>query len=136
MDLINPPELGQPRGWTNGVVAPAGSRMLFVAGQTAADGAGRITASDFAGQFDAALAKTLTVVRAAGGTPHDVVSMTIYVSDLDAYRAARPAIKDMWRARLGTHYPAMALVEVCRLLDEGALVEIEAVAALPDAPRK
>ncbi len=132
MDLINPPDLGDPRGWTHGVLAPANGRILFVAGQTAADGSGRIVGADFPAQFDAALARTLAVVVAAGGRPEDVVRMTVFVADLDAYRAARPRLGELWRARLGRHYPAMTLVEVSRLLD-GALVEIEVTAVLPGA---
>ncbi len=131
MKTINPPELGEPRGWTNGIVAPAGSRLLFVAGQTATDAGGRGSGGDFTTQFDAALAKTLKVVEAAGGCPEHVARMTIYVTDLDAYRNARAAIGEKWRARMGRHYPAMTLVEVSRLLDEGALVEMEATAVLP-----
>lgn len=131
MDLINPAELGEPRGWTHGILAPAGSRLLFVAGQTAADASGRVLAADFPSQFDGALAKTLTVIRAAGGRPDDIARMTVYVSDLDAYRDARPHLREVWRARMGSHYPAMALVEVSRLLDAGALVEIETTAVLP-----
>jgi enamine deaminase RidA (YjgF/YER057c/UK114 family) len=131
MDLVNPPDFGQPRGWTHGVLAPGGGRLLFVAGQTAADASGRVAGSDFSSQFDAALAKTLKVVEAAGGRAEHVARMTVYVSDLDAYRDARPAIGGMWRARMGRHYPAMTLVEVSRLLDAGAMVEIEATAVLP-----
>jgi enamine deaminase RidA (YjgF/YER057c/UK114 family) len=130
MDVINPPDLGKPRGWTNGIVAPAGSRLLFVAGQTAT-AADRPADGDCATQFDAALAKALKVVEAAGGRPEHVTRMTVYVTDLDAYRDARRAIGEMWRSRMGTHYPAMTLVEVSRLLDEDALVEIEATAVLP-----
>lgn len=130
MDVINPPALGSPRGWTNGILAPAGSRLLFIAGQTATNLDGRCSDADFATQFDAAIAKVLKVVEAAGGRPEDVARMTVYVTDLDAYRDARPAIGGKWRARMGRHYPAMTLVQVSRLLDEGALVEIEATAVL------
>ncbi len=131
MEMINPPELGAPRGWTNGVVAPAGGRVLFVAGQTGIDGGGASVASDFATQFDRALEKTLAVVRAAGGGPEHVARMTVYVVDLDAYREARAALRGVWQGRMGKLYPAMALIEVSRLLDAGALVEIEATAVLP-----
>ena len=133
MDMrpINPPELGTPRGWTNGIVAPAGSQLLFVAGQTATGADGGPPDGDFAAQFGAALAKTLKVVEAAGGRAEHVARVTVYVTDLNAYRDARRAIGEIWRSRMGSHYPAMTLVEVSRLLDEGALVEIEATAVLP-----
>lgn len=129
--IINPPELGMPRGWSNGVIAPARGRLLFVAGQTATDADGNLTATGCAAQFARALEKALTVVEAAGGRPEHVARMTVYVADLDAYRRDRKAIGEAWRERMGRHYPAMALVEVSRLLDEGALVEIETTAVLP-----
>jgi enamine deaminase RidA (YjgF/YER057c/UK114 family) len=131
MDLINPPELGTPRGWTNGVVAPAGGRVLFIAGQTGATSEAPLAGVDFTMQFGRALDKVLRVLEAAGGGPQHVARLTVYVSDLDAYRAARAALGSVWRARMGEQYPAMTLVEVSRLLDEGALVEIEATAVLP-----
>ncbi len=131
MDLINPPELGAPRGWTNGVVAPAAGRLLFIAGQTGVDCAPSGTTADFTAQFDAALAKMLTVLHAAGGSADHIARMTVYVADLDAYRAARSQLRSVGQTRIGQRYPAMTLVEVSRLFDEGALVEIETTAVLP-----
>jgi enamine deaminase RidA (YjgF/YER057c/UK114 family) len=128
-ELINPRELGAPRGWTNGVVAPANGRLLFVAGQAGwrdADG----PAPGFVEQFTAALDRTLAVVRQAGGRPTDVVRMTVYVTDVEAYRAARKALGEAWRPRFGTYYPAMALVEVTGLVERTAAVEIETTAVL------
>ena len=131
---VNPESLGAPRGWTNGMLAPAGGRVLFVAGQDAAEPEGSVTTDDFLEQFARALGKTLDVVRASGGAPEHVGRLTIYVTDLDAYRAARPRLGEVWRAAMGRHYPAMALVEVRRLVDPRALVEIEATAVLPAPP--
>jgi enamine deaminase RidA (YjgF/YER057c/UK114 family) len=128
---ISPAELGEPRGWTNGWLAPAGARLLFVAGQTAADDNGEVADHGFVAQFDAALAKSLAVVLAAGGAPEHVVRMTVYVTDIVAYRGSRKAIGEAWRQRMGRHYPAMTLVEVTRLVDPDAVVEIEVTAALP-----
>jgi enamine deaminase RidA (YjgF/YER057c/UK114 family) len=130
---VNPPALGVPRGFSHGWLAPAHTRLLFVAGETATDADGRVMDEGFAAQFDRALARTLAVVEEAGGRPEHVMRMTIYVTDLEAYLQARRAIAGIWRARMGRHYPAMALVEVTRLVDAGALVEIEATAALPPA---
>ena len=84
----------------------------------------------FVDQFARALDKLLAVVAAAGGGPTDVGRLTIYVADLAAYRAGLKPLGDVWRARFGRHYPAMALVEVKGLVDRGALVEIEATAVL------
>jgi enamine deaminase RidA (YjgF/YER057c/UK114 family) len=130
MQIVNPPELGRPRGFAHGVVSPAGARVLFVAGQTAADADGTPLVSDFDTQFASALAKVLLVVRAAGGTPTDIARMTIYVTDMTAYRACRHRLADVWKQQMGTHYPAMALVAVSGLVDDGATVEIQADAVL------
>ena len=128
---IDPEELGRPVGWTNGILGPPGGRVLFVAGQTAARGEERdLRGRDMTDQWDGALTNVLSVVRAAGGSVEDVVRMTIYVVDLPAYRAAREAIGEVWRRHMGRHYPAASLVEVSALLDEGALVEIEATAVI------
>jgi enamine deaminase RidA (YjgF/YER057c/UK114 family) len=128
---INPPELGAPRGFTHGLLAPEGWRVLFVAGQTAADGGGQVANRAFVAQFIAALEKTLAVVRAAGGGPEHIGRMTVYVTDLDAYLESRPVLRQKWRERMGDHYPAMALVGVTRLVDAAATVEIEATAMIP-----
>lgn len=130
--MLNPAALGEPRGWNHGLLAPRGGRVLFVAGQTACGASGSVEAEGFAAQFVIALDRVLAVVREAGGEPAHIGRMTIYVTELEAYRAARKALGAAWRERLGHHYPAMALVEVDGLLDAGALVEIEATAVLPD----
>lgn len=130
-EVLNPAALGEPRGWNHGLLAPPGGRVLFVAGQTATGPGGDIETPDFAAQFALALDRVLAVVRAAGGEPSHIGRMTIYVTDLAAYRAARSELGAAWRTRLGRHYPAMALVEVNRLVDVGAQVEIEATAVVP-----
>ena len=122
---------GRPSGWTDGLVAPQGGRVMFVAGQTARDGSGRVPPSGMAAQFRQALVNVLEVVRAAGGGPDAIGRMTVYVTDLAAYRAARPELAGAWRELMGQHYPAMALLEVKGLVDEHAVVEIEATAVLP-----
>jgi len=129
--LVNPPVLGAPRGFSHGLLAPAGSRLLFVAGQTAADAEGRIAETGFVPQFEAALTRVLTVVATAGGRPEHVGRMTIFVTELDAYLESRPALGETWARLMGSHYPAMALVEVKRLVDVDANVEIEATAVIP-----
>jgi NAD(P)-dependent dehydrogenase (short-subunit alcohol dehydrogenase family) len=128
--IINPTELGAPRGWSNGMLAQAGGRMLFIAGQTARDGSGQVPAADFVSQFDRALENVLAVVRQAGGKPEDIGRFTIYVTDMALYRASLKPLGEVYRRRMGTHYPAMALVEVTSLVDAQALVEIEATAVL------
>lgn len=132
-DRINPEELGPPRGWTNGMLAPAGGRILFVAGQDAAPPGGEVTTDDFVEQFEIAVKKILLVIQGAGADASAIGRMTVYVTDLDAYRSSRKEIGEVWRAHMGRHYPAMALVEVSRLLDPRGKVEIEATAVLPPA---
>ena len=133
LEIVNPEELGRPRGFSHGLIAPAGGRVLFVAGQTAPD-AGDSGAGDqerLVAQFGAALERALAVVRAAGGEPADIARLTVYVTDMEAYRAARPELGGVWKESMGQHYPAMALVEVRSLVDPNAVVEIEATAVLP-----
>jgi len=129
-EIVNPKSLGEPKGWNNGLIAPAGGRLLFVAGQAGWETEAAGDPPGFAEQFARALDKVLAVVREAGGVPEDVGRVTIYVTDLAAYQANRKALGEAWRARLGKHYPAVAMLEVKGLVDRGALVEIEATAVL------
>ena len=128
--IINPEELGVPRGWNNGMLAQAEGRMLFIAGQTARDGSGQVPVADFVSQFDRALGNVLAVVREAGGEPGHLGRFTIYVTDMAEYRASLKPLGEIYRRRMGTHFPAMALVEVKSLVDPQAVVEIEATAVL------
>ena len=128
---INPEELGAPKGWTNGMLAPAGGRVLFVAGQDAAEPEGAVTTDEFVEQFAIALRKSLTVVRAAGGEPEHVGRITMFVADVDEDRRSRKALGPVYRELMGRHFPAMALVEVAGLVDPRAKVEMEVTAILP-----
>ena len=127
--LVNPQDLGAPVGYSNGVVIES-SRLLFVSGQIAWDKEHRIVGSDFIQQFDRALDNFLLVVRQSGGRPESVAQMRIYVTDKSEYLARVKEIGVSWRARMGRHFPAMALVEVKALLEDGAKVEIEGIAGL------
>jgi enamine deaminase RidA (YjgF/YER057c/UK114 family) len=129
--IINPEELGRPSGWNHGLLAPVGGRLLFVAGQTARDPSGEVTISGFVQQFERALEGALAVVREAGGGPEHIGRLNIYVTDLQAYLASRKELGVVYRRLMEKHYPAMVLLEVKGLADEGALVEIEATAVVP-----
>ncbi len=129
-EVVNPESLGAPKGWSNGILAPTQGRLLFVAGQAGWERGAPGEPPGFPDQFARALDKVLAVVRAAGGQPADVARLTVYVTDLAAYRTSLEPLGEAWRARFGTYYPAMALVEVKGLVDPGALVEMEATAVI------
>ncbi|MCC6902117.1 MAG: RidA family protein [Polyangiaceae bacterium] len=128
---INPESLGAPKGYSNGMLTPAGGRVLFVAGQVAWNEKQQVVSEDFAEQFGQALRNVVTVVRAAGGAPEHVGRMTIFVTSKDEYAAAAKQVGAEYRELMGRHFPAMTLVEIKALLEEGAKVEIEATAVLP-----
>lgn len=130
-EIVNPEALGEPRGWNHGMLGKPGARALFVAGQVASDASGAVPdGMDFVRQFGRALEKVAEVVTEAGGAVGDIGRMTIYVTDMDVYRASRSALGGTWRGVMGRHYPAMTLVEVSRLVDGNALVEIDAAAMI------
>ncbi len=129
-DIVNPPALGVPNGWNNGLLAPGDGRVLFIAGQAGWEEDAPGTPPDFTGQFARALDRVLAIVAAAGGSPADLARLTIYVVDLAAYRESRKAIGAIWRERMGKHFPAVALLEVKGLVDRGAVVEMEATAVI------
>lgn len=131
LTAVNPEELGFPRGYSNGVLAPAGGRLLFVAGQVGWNREQEIVGEAFTVQFEQALANVLTVVREAGGGPEHVASLTIYVVDHREYLADLKAVGRAYRGLMGKQFPAMALVEVQALIEPGAKVEIQATAVLP-----
>jgi enamine deaminase RidA (YjgF/YER057c/UK114 family) len=127
LDRINPDGLPAPSGFSHAVRA-TGTTRVYLAGQTALDRDGRITGETVVEQFGQALGNLLTALRAAGGEPSDLASLTIYLVDLEEYRAHAAEIGAVWRRLVGRHYPAMAAVGVARLWDPDALVEVQGVA--------
>jgi enamine deaminase RidA (YjgF/YER057c/UK114 family) len=127
---INPESLGRPRGYSNGLLAEPGARLLFIAGQIAWDENQKIVGDDFVEQFERALRNVLAVVSEAGGTPEALARLVVYVTDKREYAARTREIGERWRALVGLHYPTMALVEVKSLLEDDAKVEIEGIAVL------
>jgi len=128
MNFINPETLATPKGYNHGVLSSG--RILFVAGQIGWDRNEKLV-DGFAAQFDLALANVLEVVRAAGGNAESIGRFTIFVKDKSEYLKLRKEIGKMYRQRMGNHYPAMTLVVVKDLLEDGARVEIEATAVIP-----
>ncbi|GAA3793709.1 RidA family protein [Amycolatopsis tucumanensis] len=125
---VNPPELAPPRGFSHAVVATG--TTVFLAGQTALDADGRIVGGTVVEQFERALSNLLGALRAAGGAPDRLVSLTVYATDLAAYRAHAREIGEVWRRLAGTDYPAMAAIGVSRLWDAEALVEVQGFAVV------
>jgi enamine deaminase RidA (YjgF/YER057c/UK114 family) len=128
MERINPEELGRPSGFSHAVSVTEG-RLVFLAGQIGLGRDGKLVAGLVA-QFEQAVANLLTALAAAGGQPADLVSLTVYLADLESYQAHGKDIGAAWRRLVGREYPAMAAVGVTRLWDPGALVEIQGIAAV------
>ncbi|MFC8428107.1 RidA family protein [Streptomyces sp. NPDC057253] len=129
-ERINPPELSPSTGFSHAVVA-TGSRVVFLAGQTALDADGKVVGETLPEQFERALTNLLTALRAAGGTPADLARVTVYATDIADYRAHVRELGGIWRELAGRDYPAMAVVEVVRLWDDQAAVELDGFAVLP-----
>lgn len=130
VERINPAGLPRPSGFSHAVSVPAGARLVFLAGQTALGENGRIAGGTVTEQFERALANLLTALAAAGGGPADLVSLTIYSTDIDDYRRHAAEIGEVWRRLAGREYPATAAVEVARLWDRAAMVEVQGIAAI------
>lgn len=129
-ERVNPPELSPPTGFSHAVVA-TGTRLVFLAGQTALDTDGKVVGDTLPEQFERALTNLLTALRAAGGTPADLARVTVYAADVADYRAHAAELGRIWRDSAGRDYPAMAVVGAVRLWDEEALVELDGFAVLP-----
>ncbi|MFF5339615.1 RidA family protein [Streptomyces althioticus] len=129
-ERVNPPDLSPPAGFSHAVVT-TGSRVVFLAGQTALDGDGKVVGGTLPEQFTRALTNLLTALRAAGGAPADLARVTVYATDVAAYREHARQLGRIWRDVAGRDYPAMAVVEVVRLWDEEAMVELDGFAVLP-----
>jgi enamine deaminase RidA (YjgF/YER057c/UK114 family) len=128
LNRINPESLAKPSGFSHGVVARG--TTLHLAGQTGMDASGAIVAGGVVAQFEQALANLITVVGEAGGSPDGIASLTIYIVDMDDYRAHAREIGAVWKRLVGTDYPAMAGIGVSRLWDSDALVELQGLAVL------
>ena len=129
VERINPTELARPSGFSHAVSAPAG-RTVFLAGQIGMDRNREVADGGIVAQFEQALGNLLTALAAAGGQPEDLVSLTIYLIDVEDYQAHGKEIGAVWRRLAGTEYPAMAGVGVTRLWDPAALVEIQGIAVV------
>jgi enamine deaminase RidA (YjgF/YER057c/UK114 family) len=129
---IHVPGWPAPRGYANG--RTGSGRVVHVAGQIGWDAQGVFGSTELVPQFAQALDNVIAVVRAAGGAPEDIATMTVFVTDIAAYRDAGKPLGTAWRERLGKHFPAMTLVAVSALVERSAVVEIQATAYVGGAP--
>ena len=128
--IINPPALTKPSGYAHGVLTEGG-RLVFISGQPGMNASGQVESpGDLVAQFARALANVQSVVEAAGGALTDIVKLTIYIQDKDAYKANFHALGVTWRSFFGRYYPAITLIEVSNLFDDGALIEVDGIAVL------
>jgi len=130
LELVNPDTLMPPRGFAHACLVNGG-RMLHLAGQVAADRSGDIQhRQDLVGQFDLTLQNFKTCMDAAGARMNQVVKLNYYVLDVQDYLAKRKELGPVYRKYFDRHFPAMTLVEVKGLYNDGALIEIDGVAVL------
>jgi enamine deaminase RidA (YjgF/YER057c/UK114 family) len=125
---VNAPGLAPPVGFAHAVVA---GNTVYLGGQTAQAKDGSIQGETMAEQFDRAASNLLAALEAAGGEPHDLVTLQVFVTDVDEYRASLVELGRVWRRHFGKHYPAMGLFGINRLFDPAAKVELMGVAKLP-----
>lgn len=132
MEWIQPPEWPRPKGYRNGVVLGPG-RLLILAGQVGWNEQEKIAPGGLVPQFEQALKNVLRLIEAAGGRPEHLVQLRIYLVDKAAYLTQQRELGEVWRRLVGRHYPCMSGLVIAGLVEEGALVELEGVALLPDA---
>ena len=130
MTILQPPGWPRPKGYSNGI--SAAGRMIFTAGVVGWDELETFASDTLAGQFEQALANILAILQCDGAGPRNLVRLTCYVTSIEDYLAALPDIGATWKRVIGDHYPAMALVEVVRLVEPEARIEIEATAVVPE----
>ncbi len=126
---VNPGSLPKPSGYAHGILA---GNTVYLGGQTALDKDMKIVPGGIVGQFQQAFSNVLTTLREAGGQPADLVSVTIYLTDVDDYMANGREIGKLWRDMAGVEYPAMAGIGVSRLWQKEALIEIQGVAVIQE----
>lgn len=128
-EFLQPKAWTAPQGYANGIAAEG--RIVFIAGQIGWDANAKLVSDDFVAQVEQALKNIVAVLGEAGGAPHHLTRLTWFVTDKATYVTRRRDIGDVYRRIIGKHYPTMALLVVAGLLEEGAQVEIEATAVIP-----
>lgn len=127
--ILQPDGWSKPKGYANGIAAQG--RFVFTAGVVGWNSKQEFERTDFAGQFEQALANTVAILAEGGAAPEHIVRMTCYVTDKKQYLAALKEIGQTWRDLLGRVFPCMAVVQVVALVEDAALIEIETTAVVP-----
>ncbi len=130
-DIILPDGWPTPKGYSNGILAAQG-RTLFLAGQVGWNAEETFESDQLVPQFKRALKNIVAIVEKAGGKREDICRMTCFCKDRDQYLASRRDLGAIWKEIMGRHYPCMSMIFVVDLLDHPALIEIEAMAVIPD----
>ena len=128
--VLQPPDWARPKGYSNGILARG--RQLFISGQIGWDREGRFPSTRLSDQVRQALENIVAVLAVAGAGPEHVVRLTWYITSRDDYHAELADIGLAYRSVMGKNFPAMSVVQVVALIEDGAKVEIEATAMLPD----
>jgi enamine deaminase RidA (YjgF/YER057c/UK114 family) len=129
MRVLQPEGWARPKGYANGIEAEG--RLVFVAGQIGWDKDQRLVAKDFAGQFEQALNNIAAVLAEAGAAPEHIVRLTWFITDKSMYLADSKRVGEIYRGIMGRNFPTMSVVQVVALVEDEALVEIEATAVVP-----
>ena len=129
LEFLQPKNWLPPKGYSNGVAAEG--RQVFVAGQIGWNERCELVSDDFVRQVERALSNIVQVVAEAGGEPLHLTRLTWFITDKAAYVARQKEIGQAYRQVIGRHFPAMTLVVVAGLLEQGAKVEIEGTAVIP-----
>jgi enamine deaminase RidA (YjgF/YER057c/UK114 family) len=130
-EILQPKSWAAPKGYANGVAAIG--RTVFIAGQIGWNAQAELVSGDLAAQVEQALLNIVAILAEAGGEPRHITRLTWYIVDKSAYVVHRKQIGDIYRRVIGRHFPAMTLIVVAGLLEDGAQVEIEATAVIPPA---
>jgi enamine deaminase RidA (YjgF/YER057c/UK114 family) len=131
-EILNPSELAPPLGFSHAVV-PAVGRTVYLGGQTGVGLDGELRSKELVGQFDAAAENVVTALNAAGANPEHLVSLQIFTTDVEEYRARTSELAEVYGRHIGRHYPAIALFGIERLWDAEAMVELMGIAVIPDS---
>lgn len=131
-DIIHPEGWKAAKGYANGVSAPASGRTIYVGGQIGWNADQVFECHDFFGQMEQTLKNVLAVVEAGGGQASDIVRLTWYVTDKRDYIDNQKKVGEVYRTVMGRNFPAMAMVQVADLMEDEALIEIEATAVVSD----